>query len=372
MQLHSCAISVSGNCIDAIYRDGDTLPDDSLTIDAAGRLVMPGFIDVHCHGKLGYDFCDGSFEAIKAIGVAKLSEGVTSFLPTTLTLPEEDLAGAFRSAAAYSEAGVAGAKIIGVHLEGPSINPDYCGAQNSSYIRPPSLAEIERLHQIFPIAKLSYAPESEGAAELAAELRQRGITPSAVHSAASYEQFGHAHAQGLRDLSHFCNQMSPLHHREIGLVGAGLLHDDVFIELICDGEHICPEMLKLIFKTKGVEHIQLITDAIAASGLTDGDYMLGGLAIELRNASARLKSTGALAGSTVAFNRALQLASEVSELSLPELVTTTSWNQARSLGLKECGKLATGFKADIVILDHNFDITHTIVNGELRYSHNQP
>ncbi len=370
IDMHSCAICIEGSKIKSIYSAGSTLPNDEHIIDAKGQMVMPGFIDVHCHGKVGFDFTDGTQEAMDTFGKSKLTEGVTTLLPTTLTLPEETLAKAMHTAAMYVKNNTKGSKLAGVHLEGPFINCKLCGAQNPDFVRAPNIDEVKRLHSIFPVSKVSFAPEVDGGIEFSRQLRELGITPSCVHSAATFAEFSEAYTNGLRDLSHFCNQMTALHHRDIGLVGAGFMHKDVYLEAICDCLHLSPDMVKLIFKLKSIDRIQLITDAMCAAGLKDGDYQIGGLPVIVKGGAARLKSNDALAGSTLELNQALKNVQEITNLPLKELVKTTSWNQACSLGLDKLGKLEAGFYADIVILDYNFEIVSTIVDGELRYSQN--
>jgi N-acetylglucosamine-6-phosphate deacetylase len=364
--VENIAVLIEGEKIKQLYPEGSKLPEADEIIDAEGQMVVPGFIDIHCHGRSGFDFTDATQEAMDTIAIDKLKEGVTTLLPTTLTLNEEQLAASLETAAAYIKSGKKGCKIPGVHLEGPFINPNCLGAQNPDYVRLPDIEEVKRLAKIFPVRKVSYAPEVEGGAEFAAQLIAEGITPSAVHSAAKYSEFKEAAKHGLKNLSHFCNQMTGLHHRDIGLVGAGLADKDVFIELICDTLHICPDMIKLIFDLKDTEKIQLITDAICAAGMADGEYSIGGLSVIVADGAARLKSNGALAGSTLEVCTALKNVAEITEKPLSELIKTTSWNQAQSLGLDKHGKIEPGYFADIVFLSDGFKPTKVFVNGELR------
>jgi len=360
------AILIESEKIKQLYADDSVLPEADEIIDARGQMVVPGFIDVHCHGRSGFDFTDATPEAIDTIAVDKLKEGVTTLLPTTLTLGEEQLAASFETAAAYVKSSKKGCKIPGVHLEGPFINPNCLGAQNPDYVRLPDIEEVKRLAKIFPVCKVSYAIEVEGGAEFASQLLAEGITPSCVHSAAKYSDFKKASKYGLKNLSHFCNQMTGLHHRDIGLVGAGLMNDEVFIELICDTLHICPDMIELIFKLKDTEKIQLITDAMRAAGMADGEYSIGGLPVIVAGGAARLKSNGALAGSTLEVCTALKNVAEITGKPLSELIKSTSWNQAQSLGLEKHGRIEPGYFADIVFLSDDFKPTKVFVNGELR------
>jgi N-acetylglucosamine-6-phosphate deacetylase len=360
------SVLVKDGKIARIYAPGDALPDCSSTVDCTGKLLLPGFVDVHCHGRSGYDFCDAKVEGIARIAKDKLAEGVTTLLPTTLTLSEEQLSAALQSAADYVASGNDGCKLPGVHLEGPYINSKLIGAQNPAYVRLPDIEEVKRLNAIYPVKKVSFAPEVEGGAEFSAELLAMGITPSAVHTNAKYAEFQDAFNHGLRNLSHFCNQMTALHHRDIGMVGAGLMNREVFIEFICDKLHICPDMIELVFSLKNVEYIQLISDAMRASGMPDGEYDLGGMQTFVKNGAARLEN-GALAGSTLQICDALKNVYEITDLELSELVKTTSWNQARALNLPGIGKIEPGFCADLVLLDDEFKVLQTYVDGELRY-----
>ena len=361
------SILVDKGMIQRIYAEGDALPAADQLIDVCGAMTMPGFIDVHCHGKSGVDFCDATDEAMETIGIDKLKEGVTSYLPTTLTLPEDLLVRSLQTAANYTKKGVKGCKLPGVHLEGPFINPKCLGAQNPEYVREPDIEMVKRLNAIYPVKKVSYAVEMPRGAEFAAELISAGILPSCVHSAAKYADFKKAYDHGLNSLTHFCNQMTPLHHRDIGLVGAGLLHQEVYIEMICDKLHLCPDMIKLVFSLKDVNHIQLITDAMRAAGMPDGESSLGGLPVIVKDGAARLASNGALAGSTLQICDALRNVYEITGLPLEQLVKTTSFNQAQALGLEKVGKLAPGYCADIVILNDKFKVSSAFVDGELRY-----
>jgi N-acetylglucosamine-6-phosphate deacetylase len=360
------AILIEGEKIKQLFVGDAALPQADEVIDVEGKIVMPGFIDVHCHGRSGFDFADGTLEAVETMAVDKLKEGVTTLLPTTLTLPEEQLATALKSAAEYASSGKKGCKVPGVHLEGPFINCNCLGAQNPDYVRKPDIEEVKRLNAIFPVLKVSYAVEVEGGAEFASQLLAEGICPSCVHSAAKYSEFLEGSKHGLKNLSHFCNQMTGLHHRDIGLVGAGLMQEEVFIELICDTLHICPDMIELIFKLKNVEKIQLITDAMRAAGMPDGDYDLGGLDVVVAEGAARLKSNGALAGSTLQLCDALKNVYDITGIELKELVMASSWNQAQALGLEKLGRIEPGYYADIVVMDFDFKPEKVFVNGELR------
>ena len=321
-------------------------------IDAKGRYLMPGFIDVHTHGALTYDFCDADPKAIFEFAKAKLEEGVTTVLPTTLTVSHGELVTAAKNAKAYVAAGSPYAKVPGIHLEGPFINVKCCGAQNPKYVRKPSLRELREIAKVFPVKLISYAPESEGGANFAKDCLKAGVVPSCGHTAAKLKDLMAAYRNGLRHMTHFCNQMTPLHHREIGMVGAGFLIGDLNTEVICDRIHLCDDMLRLVFTRRDLAHVQMITDSLRCSHCEDGyAFEMGGVKVLLKNGEARLES-GNLAGSTLWMGDGLKNVHDVTGIPLKDLVRCTSWNQAIELGWgDELGKVEKGYIADLVVID---------------------
>lgn len=358
----NCAILIDNGKIVDVFKSNDTLPVADEYYDAAGRMVVPGFIDVHIHGGMGYESTCGKPEAMEAIAKGKIHEGVTSFCPTTLTLSNIQLKNSlelidkYRKNAKYS-------KVLGVHLEGPYLNRECLGAQNPAFIRTPDINEVLELNSITPVSIITYAMDVDGSVELTKQLVKAGIKPSCGHTNASYAQFQAGKNEGLSRLTHFCNQMTKLHHREIGLVGAGLIDDDVSIEMICDKIHLCPDMIRLAFKVKPTNKILLITDAMEATGLPDGDYQLGGLAVVVKDGAARLKTSNALAGSTLQMNIALKNIAEVTGYPLKDIICTTSYNQACDLGLTGLGKIEKGFTADITVLNKDFSVETVFIDG---------
>ena len=358
------SVLIDGSKIAAVLTPGETAEADKV-IDACGHMLMPGFIDIHSHGAGGCDTCDCKIESIRTIADCKMKEGVTTWLPTTLTLGTKTLMDVCEVVKEYA-ASPNGSKTPGVHLEGPYINPKQCGAQNPAFVRPADYEEVEMINNIYPVLLISMAPEMPGAVEFIAKASAAGITCSAGHSAASYADFKKAKAAGLKHLTHFCNQMSPQHHREIGLVGSGMLDKDVKIEVICDKIHLCEDMLKLTFTNKDISLMMMITDSLACSWMPDGPGQLGGLPIIVKGGVARLES-GNLAGSTLRYAKGLKNVQEITGKPLSELVKATSWNQAQSLGLYDLGKVAPGYTADLVLLDAEYDVVKTIIDGEVRY-----
>lgn len=355
------AVLIRDGRIAALHASGETVQADEI-FDAGGKIIMPGFIDIHSHGADGADVCDGSVESIHHIARKKLEEGVTTWLPTTLTQPTERLETIMAACAEAMAGGEGLCRMPGVHLEGPFINAAKAGAQNPRYVRLPDERELRTLHGIAPIRILSLAPELPGALDLIRMARTMGIVCSAAHTAATYAEVMHAKACGLSHLTHFGNAMTPLHHREIGVVGAGLLDDDLMLELICDGVHLSPEMLSLIFARVPLGRLMLITDSVAAAWRPDGPMDLGGLDVEVSGGIARLAS-GALAGSSLRFPEGIRRVVQTTGMPLHQLVQTTSWNQARSLGLPGQGRLEPGYHADLVMLDDAFHVSAVWVGG---------
>ncbi len=365
IDITGASVLIDGSTIAAVLQPGETAEADKV-IDAGGNMLLPGFIDIHSHGAGGCDTCDCKLESIRTIADCKMKEGVTTWLPTTLTLGTKTLMDVCEVVKEYA-ASPNGSKTPGVHLEGPYINPRQCGAQNPAFVRPADFEEVAMLHNIYPILNVTLAPEMPGALEFIAKAKALGITCSAGHSAASYKDFKAAKAAGLQRLTHFCNQMSPQHHREIGLVGSGMLDQDIRIEVICDTIHLCADMLKLTFTNKNIEQMLMVTDSLACSWMPDGPGQLGGLPINVKDGVARLES-GNLAGSTLRFAKGLKNVHEITGKPLSELVKATSYNQALSIGLTGLGKVAPGFTADLVLLDANFDTVCTMIDGEVRYT----
>ena len=355
VDIERAAVVVEGRKIRQIVKGrAAARPDASTTVvDVGGQYVMPGFIDVHTHGALTYDFCDADPKAIFEIAKAKLQEGVTTFLPTTLTVSHEELVAAAGNARKYDEAGQPYAKVPGIHLEGPFINVKCCGAQNPKYVRKPSVKELKEIAKVYPVRQISYAVEAEGGAKFAKSCIGLGVVPSCGHTGAKFRDLMAAYGNGLRHMTHFCNQMTPLHHREIGMVGAGFLVEDLNTEVICDRIHLCDDMLRLVFTRRNLAHVQMITDSLRCSHCKDGyAFEMGGLKVLLKGGEARLVEGGNLAGSTLWMGNGLKNVHEVTGIPLKDLVRCTAWNQAIEQGWgRTLGKVERGYTADLVVIN---------------------
>ena len=342
-------------------------------IDASGLILMPGFVDIHSHGRSGCDFCDATDEAFATIGRDKLKDGVTGFLATGLTRPEEDLAELCRCAERYKAKGE-GATCLGVHLEGPFFNGAMAGAQNPAYLKLPDASFVERLNAISPISKVSLAPELDGAEDCIRALSAMGIVSSGGHSAADYDTFERARRAGMTHLTHFCNAMMPIHHLRPTMVTGGMLADDVFVEIITDGVHLSDPMIRLIAKAKGPDRVMVITDAMCAAGEPDGIYSLGGLRVKVEKGRATLADVpydpkavvSNVAGSVALFCDCFRRFVRVTGWPLEEAVKAAGYNQCRSLGMRDRGEIAVGQVADLVLVDADLVPVHTMVGGEVR------
>ncbi len=338
------------------------ITDDNLEIiDAEGSYLTPGFIDIHTHGAIGHDVMDASHEAIDNISRAILTSGVTSFLPTTMTMPGDNIRKALDNIREVMSSKIVGACPLGVHLEGPFINPDYKGAQNEKDILFPEMELIKEYLDILKI--ITIAPERKGARELIQHLTKEGIIVSAGHTGASYEDMLEARGWGLSHTTHLFNGMNGFHHRKPGVVGA-VLTSDISCELITDFIHLHPAVIKMVLKVKDRSQVILITDQMRASYLKEGEYELGGQRVIVKDGSARLEN-GQLAGSLLTLDQAVRNIHSLKVLSLPELINLVTYNPAKLLGIDgEFGQIAPGYKADLVLLAHDLQVKGVFKDGE--------
>lgn len=335
-------------------------------IDAHGGWVLPGFIDLHVHGGGGSDFMEADIQAYKRIAAFHARNGTTGMLPTTLTAPQKALTRVLETSVKYRQLKLPYAEIYGVHLEGPFISHKWPGAQNPEYIATPNIEWLADWENKFPgtIRIVTLAPELPGALALIRWLRARGIVASCGHTDATYEQILLAADAGLIHAAHTFNAMRGFHHREPGAAGAVLTDNRISAEVIADGLHVHPAGVKLLAQAKLPDNLILITDAISAAGLGDGEYRLGGLDIAVISGAARLKAGGALAGSTLTMIDAFRNVIRYAGLTIPEASRLASGNPARQLGVyQETGSLQTGKNADLLLLDSQLNLLQVWKKG---------
>ncbi|WP_294956188.1 N-acetylglucosamine-6-phosphate deacetylase [Sulfurovum sp.] len=332
-------------------------------IDAKGQYVSAGFIDLHIHGSGGADVMDATPEALQTISETLVQTGTTSFLATTMTMSTSAIENALQNVKQHASL-VKGARIIGVHLEGPFLNPEKHGAQDKQYIREPSVELIAPY--LDQIRMITMAPEIAGAEKFIRMLSGKfpHIILSIGHSNASFEQSKESFAWGITHATHLFNAMNPCFHREPGITGA-VFDSDITCDIIADRVHVHPSVLKLTHRIKG-DKLMLITDAMRAGCMQNGSYDLGGRPVSVENGKAVLQD-GTLAGSVLKLNEALRNMTNVSDMTRIEAVNAVTCIPAKKLGL-DLGKLENGYVADIVIFDKDFSIITTIVEGEVKYN----
>ena len=333
-------------------------------IDAEGKLVTPGLVDIHIHGYLGEDASDGTVEGLKKMAAGIAKNGVTSWCPTTMTLALSDLDKAFNAAREVkAETEIYGAKILGVHSEGPFINHSKKGAQPEEYIIPPNADFI--LDNADIIKLYTMAPEVEGGTECAKKVFEDGrVLTSMGHTGASFEEAQAGIEAGVRHATHLFNAMTPLQHRNPGEVGAALSDERVSCELIADTFHVSAGLYRLVAKAKG-DKLCLITDCMRAGGMEDGDYTLGGQHV-IKTGIKCLLEDGTIAGSVLKLNEGVRNFKNNTALTLPEVIACASLNPAKAIGEADSiGSLEVGKCADIVIFDDEFNAVTTIINGNI-------
>lgn len=335
-------------------------------INAKGQHILPGFIDIHIHGGYGEDAMDASYDGLKHLAESLLSEGTTSFLATTMTQSTENINRALKNIVTYKahQDIVNAAEIAGVHLEGPFISEHKVGAQHPKYVQRPSADQIYAFQKVADglIKIITFAPEVEGAQETLKALKDN-IIFSIGHTVATFDEANEAVMRGAKHVTHLYNAATGFAHRDPGVFGAAWLNKNLKTEMIVDGVHSHPASIALAYQLKGNKNCYLITDAMRAKGMPEGEYDLGGQNVIVKDKEARLES-GALAGSILRMNDGLRNLINFTGDSLERLWRVTSLNQAIALGIDDVkGSIEMGKDADIVILDDECNVKTTIKNG---------
>ena len=334
-------------------------------IDAGGRHLLPGFIDLHVHGAVGHEVMDASATVLRAMARCFAGYGVTGFLPTTLTASPESTLCAIDTIASAIGPVAGGASILGAHLEGPYLNPVRCGAQVPRYIRRAAPAEASVLLDRDVIRLIALAPEFEENLQLLDDCVRRGVTVSLAHTDANYQQMLSAVEHGARQATHAFNAMSSFGHRQPGAAGAVLALPQLRAELIADTLHVHPAVMRVLIAAKGPSGVILITDARRPTGMPDGEYSLDSGVVTAYNGEVRLPD-GTLAGSMLRMNLALRNVAVATGLTLHELWPMTSLNAARAVGLSATkGSLEVGKDADLTLLDDQFEVALTVAEGSI-------
>lgn len=338
-------------------------------LDLSGCLISPGFVDIHIHGCVGADTSDGTREAIASMAGYLATKGVTSFCPTTMTLPMEKIEASLSAAADCMKKPPEGAAVRGVNMEGPYISVHRLGAQKEEYVRKPDWRELKKLYDTYAgiIKLVELAPECEGADEFIDHVKSF-CKVSLAHTEADYDQAHAAFERGVDHATHLFNAMTGLNHRAPGAVGAVFDSSSVKAEIICDGFHIHPAMLRLAFRTLGEKRSVVISDSMRAAGLPDGEYELGGQPVHVKNGQARLKD-GTIAGSTT------NVHDEVKNLirfgiPLRQVIRSATINPATEIGAAdEIGSIQVGKAADLVAFDKDYNLVLVVAKGNVMVNH---
>lgn len=347
---------------------------ECVKIDAEGLYIAPGFIDMHVHGGNGYDVLDGSSKSVREIAAFHARGGTTSFLATVAAAPRNKLEKILSIINALTLRNTEGAQLLGAHMEGPYLNPSRTGAINPSNLKDPDTGEMSEYISLCEgsLKMVTVAPELPGCTALIKMLAQEGIVAAAGHSEATYEIALSSFKAGIKHAIHLFNASAPLHHREPGLVGAVLANREINAEIIADGHHLHPSMLKLLRSVKGNRWLTLATDAVCAAGMPDGEYSFNGRKVSMSGKKITLPN-GSMAGSSLKMIDAVKNMVKFADVPLHEAVRMASLNPARLLGKESSkGALAPGMDADIVLLDKDLNVKLTMVNGEVVYNRLAP
>lgn len=350
------------------------IPSSAEVYNFPNSIISPGFIDLHLHGAGGADVMEGTSSALKKIS-SKITEfGVTGFLPTIYASDKETILKVIKSIVKYCiTPKFWGAKILGINIEGPFINPKMSAAMEEKYVREVQISEVKEWLKIAKekIKIITLAPELKGSKKLVEYLVQNNIIPAGGHSQATYEETIRCYQKGLNYFTHLFNAARPFHHREPGIIGAALTTDKTYVEIIVDGIHLHPTTIKIIHQLKKAENIILVTDAISALGQNEGCYNFSGKMVILKNGAPRLPD-GRLAGSVLKMNEAIRNMVKFVGVDLRSALSMATLNPARLLKIeKEIGQIQEGNYANLVVMDNNFRVKLTMVEGKILFLQKQ-
>jgi len=348
-------------------------------LDAEGKYLSPGFIDIHCHGGGDADFMDGTLDAYITAASLHARYGTTALMPTLTTGPDEDMINSFKIFHQAKKADYNGAILLGVHMEGPFFSPSQAGAQDPRYLKSPKKEHYEMLYNESDgaILRWTVAPELPGSAEFGKFLTEKGILASIGHTNATYDDVLTAFESGFNLLTHFYSSMSTITrnsegYRQLGVIESGYVIDGMNVELIADGHHLPKEILKLVYKSKGADKIALVTDSMRGAGMPDGDTVLGnrdtGLKCIIDNGVAKLPDKTSFAGSIATANQLVRVMHKLAEVPIIDAVKMMTLTPAKLIHIDSSkGSIAVGKDADLVIFDDNINVSMTIVEGKTVY-----
>lgn len=379
--INNASLVLKDNKIYKIIEDSEEVPNDiDSIVSAEGNYISPGFIEIHTHGGGGYDFMDGTIEAIDKATKAHMKYGTTSIIPTTLTSTMDNLFETLDTFKKAKENCTDGPNILGLHLEGPYFSHEQKGAQDPRYIREPNKEEyLKILDYSDEIIRWSIAPELDGAIEMGNELKKRNVLASIAHSNAVYEEVVRAFDSGFTHITHLYSGMSMVRRinafRYSGVVESAYLIDEMTVEIIADGKHLPASLLKLIYKIKGPDKICLVTDSMRGAGMPEGKSILGGKEngqeVIIEDGVAKLMDRTAFAGSVATADRLVRTMIDLAEVPLKDAIKMITLTPARILNIDDHkGVISEGKDADIVIFDNDIDIKKVFVNGDLLINNN--
>ncbi|KAA8482860.1 N-acetylglucosamine-6-phosphate deacetylase [Arcticibacter tournemirensis] len=368
-------VIAEGRILEVSERNIDA--EDALQIDAAGKYISPGFIDIHVHGGGGHDFMDNTTDAFLSIAKTHAQYGTTAMTPTTLSCDKKDLLKTLELYKTAGEQNKEGAQFLGMHIEGPYFSMKQKGAQDARYIREPDPEEYKEIISQNPfVSRWSAAPELKGAVDFGRYLKSKGILAAIAHTDAVYEEVLEAYESGYTHATHFYSCMSGVSRRNAfryaGVIESAYLIDDMSVEIIADGIHLPPPLLKLVYKIKGAGRTALITDAMRAAGMPPGESILGsikdGMKVIVEDNVAKLPDRSVFAGSVATADRLVRNMIRLADIPLIDAVTMASLTPATIMKVdKRKGSLTAGKDADVVIFDENITIDTTIIRGKIVY-----